>query len=128
MHDELFKRPAIVARYRAGPYAESRERFLKQACADGYSRPTLGRIAWALLFVAKVVHRNGGTISIEQLRLALRRYVRLGLTARSPSTPYDSNFSPLWRSMAPQYRRVDGSRRSAASVCVRTDGIFGIHA
>ena len=33
MHDELFKRPAIVARYRAGPYAESRERFLKQAYA-----------------------------------------------------------------------------------------------
>jgi hypothetical protein len=45
MHDELFKRPTIIARYRAGPYAESRERFLKQAYADGYSLPTVGRIA-----------------------------------------------------------------------------------
>jgi hypothetical protein len=25
MHDELFKKPAIVARYRAGPYLEARE-------------------------------------------------------------------------------------------------------
>jgi len=29
MHDELFKKPAIVARYRAGPYVEARERFLR---------------------------------------------------------------------------------------------------
>jgi hypothetical protein len=36
MHDKLFKQPAVVARYRAGPHAESRERFLKQARADGY--------------------------------------------------------------------------------------------
>jgi hypothetical protein len=49
MHDELFKRPTIIARYRAGPYAESRERFLKQAYADGYSLPTVGRIAWGYL-------------------------------------------------------------------------------
>ena len=63
MHDELFKRPTVIARYRAGPYAESRERFLKQARADGYSRLALGRIAWALLLVAKVVHRNGGSIT-----------------------------------------------------------------
>ena len=39
MHDELFKQPAVVARYRAGPYAEPRERFLKQARAEGYSFP-----------------------------------------------------------------------------------------
>ena len=37
MHDELFKMPAIVARYRAGPYVEARERFLWQASAEGYS-------------------------------------------------------------------------------------------
>jgi site-specific recombinase XerD len=99
MHDELFKRPSIVARYRAGPYVESRERFLKQAYADGYSLPTVGRIAWALLLVAKVVHRNGGSISIEQLKIELRRHVRLDLTARSPSghtTAIFLHFGEAW--------------------------------
>ena len=59
MHEELFEKPYIVARYRAGPYAEARERFLRQA-HDGYSRSTLKRIAWALLFVAEAVHDHGG--------------------------------------------------------------------
>jgi hypothetical protein len=52
MHVEPFKQPVVVTRYRTGPYAESRERFLKQAHADGYSSSMLGRIAWALLVVA----------------------------------------------------------------------------
>lgn len=85
MHDELFKQPAVVARYRAGPYAESREHFLKQAYADGYSLSTLERIAWALLFVANVVHRNGGSISADQLKKKVCRHVRLNLTAHPPS-------------------------------------------
>src|SRR5258708_30018056 len=99
MQDELINRPNIIARYRAGPYAESRERFLKQAYGDGYSLPTVGRIAWALLVVAKVVHRNGGAISIEQLKIELRRHVRLDLTARSPSghaTAIFLHFGEAW--------------------------------
>ena len=63
MHDELFKQPAVVARYRAGPYAEARERFLKQARAEGYSLSTLERIAWVLLTVAEAVHLHGGKVS-----------------------------------------------------------------
>src|ERR1700687_3664681 len=51
MHDELFEKLDIVARYRAGPDVEARERFLRQASAEGHSRSTLKRIAWALLFV-----------------------------------------------------------------------------
>ena len=35
MYDELFKKPAIVSRYRAGPYTEDRERFLRRARAEG---------------------------------------------------------------------------------------------
>jgi site-specific recombinase XerD len=85
MHDELFKQPAVIARYQAGPYAESREQFLKQACADGYSPSTLERIAWALLVVAKATHRNGGSISAEQLKNTLFRRIRLRLTGRRPS-------------------------------------------
>jgi hypothetical protein len=47
MYEELFEIPAVVARYRTGPYAESREQFLKKAKADGYSPLTLERMAWA---------------------------------------------------------------------------------
>ena len=52
MHEELFKKRAVVARYRAGPYVEARERFLRKASAEGYSRSTLERIAWVLLTTA----------------------------------------------------------------------------
>jgi hypothetical protein len=85
MHDELFRLPAVVARYRAGPYAESREQFLKQAYADKYSPVMLKRIAMALLVVAKVVHCNGGSISAEQLKNTLFRHIQLSLTGRRPS-------------------------------------------
>jgi site-specific recombinase XerD len=84
MHDELFEQPAVVARYRAGPYAESRERFLQQARAVGYSPATLESMAWALLVVAGAVHDDGG-VSYERLRSTLLRRVRLKSTARPPS-------------------------------------------
>jgi len=84
MHDELFEQPAVVARYRAGPYAESRERFLQQARAVGYSPATLESMAWALLVVAEAIHDDGG-VSYERLRSTLLRRVRLKSTARPPS-------------------------------------------
>ena len=65
MHDELFEKSDIVARYRAGPYVEAREGFLRQAGAGGYSRTTLKRIAWVLLIVAEAAHSHGGSISID---------------------------------------------------------------
>jgi len=84
MHDELFKMPAIVARYRAGPYVEARERFLRQASAEGYSRSMLERIAWVLLTTAKAVQSQGGSISSTRLRSLLGRRIRLG-NGRRPS-------------------------------------------
>src|SRR5208282_3767953 len=84
MHDELFKQPAVVARYRAGPYAEARERFLKQARAEGYSLSVLARIAWVLLTVAEAVHPHGGRVSSTRLNSLLFRYIRLS-KGRPPS-------------------------------------------
>jgi site-specific recombinase XerD len=83
MYDELFKKPAIVSRYRAGPYTEDRERFLRQARAEGYSRSTLERIAWVLLIVAEAVQTNNGRVSVDRLK-KLSLSVRLG-NGRSPS-------------------------------------------
>ena len=85
MHDELFQVPAVVARYRAGPYAESREQFLKKARADGYSPLTLERMAWALLVVAEIVRDAGGSITSKRLRSALLRRVKSKWPGHPPS-------------------------------------------
>ena len=85
MHDELFQVPTVVARYRTGPYAESREQFLKKARDEGYSSATIERMAWALLIVAGIVQRAGGSITPEQLRSALLQCVRPKSPGRPPS-------------------------------------------
>ena len=85
MYEELFENPAVVARYRAGPYAKSREQFLKKAQANGYSPRTLMRKAWALLVVAEIVRDAGGSIAPEQLRSALYRQVKSKWAGHSPS-------------------------------------------
>src|ERR1700741_420817 len=85
MHDELFQVPAVVARYRTGPYAASREQFLKKAQMDGYSPFTLGRKAWALLPVAEITRDAGGTITLKRLRSALVRKIRSKSPGRPPS-------------------------------------------
>lgn len=77
MHDELFQQPTVIARYRAGPYAESRECFLRQARADGYARWALLCMARALLIAADAVHRNGGSLTSAKLRRTLVRSVGL---------------------------------------------------
>ncbi len=84
MYDELFRQPAVIARYRAGPYAEEREHFLRQAKANGYASLTLERMAHFLLVTAHAIERHGGQINAGQLRSALVECAerRLG---RSPS-------------------------------------------
>ncbi|MGZ3543359.1 MAG: site-specific integrase [Vulcanimicrobiaceae bacterium] len=85
MYDELFENPAVVARYRTGPYARSREQFLKKAQANGYSPRTLMRMAWALLIVAEIVRDAGGSITPERLRSALYRRVKSKWAGHPPS-------------------------------------------
>ena len=84
MYDQLFKVPAVVARYRAGPYADL-EQFLEKARADGYSPLTLERMAWALLVVAEIVRDAGGSITSKRLRGALLRQVKSKWRGHSPS-------------------------------------------
>jgi site-specific recombinase XerD len=71
MYDELFRQPAVIARYRAGPYAEAREHFLRQAKANGYASLTLERMAQFLLITAYAVERSGGRIDAGHLRSTL---------------------------------------------------------
>ena len=85
MYDELIENPTVVARYRAGPYARSREQFLKTAQANGYSPGTLMRMSWALLIVAEIVRDAGGSITPERLRSVLYRRVKSKWAGHPPS-------------------------------------------
>ena len=84
MHHELFKRPAVIARYRAGPHVEARERYLQQARDEGYSGSMLERIAWVLLIVAEALPGHGRGISSTRLKSLLRQRIRLS-SGRPPS-------------------------------------------
>jgi len=98
MHDELFKQPAVIARYRAGPYTESRERFLRQAHDDGYALSTLQRVAWLLLVAAQATHRNGGHISCELLKATLVEQMehRLGRPPSAHTVRMLLHFGEAW--------------------------------
>jgi hypothetical protein len=104
MPDELFKQPAVVARYRAGPYAEARERFLKQARAEGYSLSVLERIAWVLLTVAEAVHpwRSCQLHTVEELALPTHPAEQGAPTIRT----YNQPASSLRRRLAAQHGRI----------------------
>lgn len=71
MHDQLFKHATVIGRYRAGPYADARESFLKKTHAEGYAATTLERMASMLLVTAHATHRNGGRLRADQLRTIL---------------------------------------------------------
>src|SRR5258708_16707878 len=58
MHDELFKEPTVVARYRAGPYVESREQFLKKPRGAGYSPRPAARLPRPLPLVLVCTHHT----------------------------------------------------------------------
>ena len=116
MYDELFENPAVVARYRAAPYAKSREQFLKKAQANGYSPRTLMRMAWALLVVAEIVRDAGGRITPEGLRSALYRQVKSKWAGHPPSG-HTIKLSSGRRALAPELGWVNCRAQTATKVC-----------
>ena len=76
MFEILFKYPAVIARYRTAPHANSCEDFLK-ACSDrGYSPAMLRKIAWVLLSVAPGIDINADEISLHDIELAVDQRTR----------------------------------------------------
>jgi hypothetical protein len=127
MYDELFEQPAVIARHRAGPYAESREQFLRQARANGYSPKTLVRMAWALRIVAEAVHREGGRITSKRLReCASADPIQLRSTAAIRK--YNQVSSSTRGSMAAWPGCVDPGTGATAEVRGRTACIHRVHA
>lgn len=60
MFETLFKYPRVIARHRAGPAAESRERFLKHCVGQGLAGATVLRHARELLVIAERIDITSG--------------------------------------------------------------------
>jgi len=76
MFKTLFKRPAILARYREGPLLDAREQFLKQCAMQGYSRSMLHKIAWVLLSLANCIDIDHGNMTAHDIELAVDSRLR----------------------------------------------------
>jgi site-specific recombinase XerD len=87
MYEALFKRPTVLARYREGPFAEARERFIERCAARGYSRSMLKKIAWVLLAVARSIDIDHGNVTVHDIEVAVDSRTRV---KRSPTHAHDS--------------------------------------
>jgi hypothetical protein len=76
MFEIVFKSPAVLARYRAAPHADSRERFLENCANRGYSRAMLHKMAWVLLAVASGINIEHGEVSLQDIELAVNQRTR----------------------------------------------------
>ena len=85
MFEILFKYPAVLARYRAAPHSESRERFLNECAIQGYSDSMLRKIAWILLAVAPGINIDRGEVSLQDIKLAVDQRTRFRRQSRQLS-------------------------------------------
>jgi site-specific recombinase XerD len=71
MLETLFKRPAILARYRDAPFLDAREKFLEQCALNGYPRSSLKKTAWILLSLAYSMDIGCDRLTVRDLELAI---------------------------------------------------------
>lgn len=76
MFEILFKYPAVIARYRAAPHADSCERFLENCANQGYSPAMLRKIAWVLLAVVPGIPIDHGEVSLQDIEFAVDQRTR----------------------------------------------------
>jgi integrase/recombinase XerD len=75
MFETLFKYPGVVARHRAGPFVEARERFLHHCIGQGLAGATLLRHARELLVIAERIDITiGQTIGKSVIEAAADRW------------------------------------------------------
>lgn len=76
MLEDLFSRPTVLARYKEGPYADHRQRFLDQCAKQGYSHSMLQKIAWILLSIAPRINLDHGRLTTRDIEKAVDDRVR----------------------------------------------------
>ena len=70
-YETMFKHRAVLARYREGPCAEARERFVEDCAKRGYPHRTLVKIAWILMAVIPGLDLGNGKVSRKDVEHAV---------------------------------------------------------
>ncbi len=102
MFETLFTHPAIQARHRSAPCAESRERFLGQCADQGYRQSMLQKIAWILLVLSQDVHLcRSKRVTRQQIESAVDHRARFiqrhqGLDQATSSRQMFIHFAEAW--------------------------------
>jgi len=95
MFDQLFKKPRVLARYRDGPLAEERRRYLVHCAEQRMARSTLREIAIYTLGIAKALRLaegSGELVTSGEIKAAADCWVRRRSPQRSLPT-----VSTAWR-------------------------------
>lgn len=101
MYETLFKQPAVLARYREGPYAEDREQFVESCAKQGYSRRMQAKIAWILMTVAPALDLNKGMLTTLDVQRAIEGRIHVlqqpgGVTDAMSSRALFTRFVEAW--------------------------------
>ena len=81
MFETLFHYPGVIARHRAAPFAEARERFLNHCINQGLAGPTVLRYARELLVIAERID-VGQAVDLSTIAAAADRWA--GRAAPTP--------------------------------------------
>jgi site-specific recombinase XerD len=105
MYETIFRNRDVLARYRGGPYAQARERFVEDCAKQGYTHRTLVKIAWILMAVASGIDLGNGKVTRKDVEHAVdsrRHFLRRpdGATDAASSREIFIHFVIAWlRSM-----------------------------
>lgn len=88
MFDQLFRYPGVIERYRVGPLAEDRRRYLVHLAGTGARRGTLRAVASQQLALVQLLEApEDGPVRREQLETAIERWAQPRPRRPGPASP-----------------------------------------
>ncbi|CAG9187535.1 tyrosine-type recombinase/integrase [Cupriavidus pinatubonensis] len=121
MYETLFKHPAVLARYRAGPYAEAREQFVESCAQQGYSRRMQVKIAWILMSVAPALDLSKGALTTQDVQRAIEGRMHFlrqpaGVVDAMSSRPVFTRFVVAWLQHTGMFAEATVARRFVGEI------------
>ncbi|CAJ0782408.1 tyrosine-type recombinase/integrase [Ralstonia chuxiongensis] len=121
MYETLFKYSGILARYREGPYAETREQFVEACAKQGYSRRMQVKIAWILMTVAPALDLSNGALTRRDVQRAVKRRMDVlrqpdGVTDTTSSGVVFMRFVVAWLRSMNLFAEASVPRRFAEEI------------
>jgi integrase/recombinase XerD len=110
MLEQLFAKPAVIARHKTAPMAEEREKFLAHLADQGYKLSCLRLVAALLFRVAWVLENTSGLIGSEDLGPLARR--SLHIRRRAGLHSGTAHFQGIFHRVARQWLQFLGRWRT----------------